>query len=228
MPPKRVTPRRLSSGTNHRGRNPLPTSTASAASLQSSVALEIDLGRGRRGNWQRYAVREMAMPSPHSAVPWLQGQLLPTAVMESSQDEPAMRGRVIDGALVLVAAVLGAVSLASGWAARDAWILWLLRWARLGCVCGDRASPSAPNCCRRRRARGDDCVAAGGGCRVGRAVQRRRQSVASRAGLDFRPVRRLEAICPLLRSERDIGGYWGTMALCVLVMAVAIGWGLFA
>ena len=27
---------------------------------------------------------------------------------------------------------------------------------------------------------------------------------------------------------RTLGGYWGTMALCVLVMTVAIGWGLFA
>src|SRR6185437_378231 len=67
----------------------------------------------------------MAMPSPHSAVPWLQRQLLPTAVMEPSQDEPAARDRVIDGALVLVAAALGGVMLASSWAARDAWSIWL-------------------------------------------------------------------------------------------------------
>ena len=57
------------------------------------------------------------MPWPHFAVPWLQRQLLPTAVMEPSQDESAARDRVIDGVLVLVAAALGAVSLASSWAA---------------------------------------------------------------------------------------------------------------
>ena len=91
------------------------------APTASSVALEIDLGRGRRGDWRRYAVREMAMPSPHSTVPWLQRQLLPAAVMEPSQDEPALRDRVIDGALVLVAAVLGGALFASSWAARDAW-----------------------------------------------------------------------------------------------------------
>src|SRR6185312_6495215 len=67
----------------------------------------------------------MAMPSPHSAVPWLQRQLLPTALIEPSQDESAARDRVIDGALVLVAAVLGGVSLASSSAGRDAWSLWL-------------------------------------------------------------------------------------------------------
>ena len=65
------------------------------------------------------------MSWPHSTVPWLQRQLLPTAVMEPSQDESAVRDRVIDGVLVLVAAVLGAVSLASSWAGRDAWSLWL-------------------------------------------------------------------------------------------------------
>ena len=65
------------------------------------------------------------MSWPHSTVPWLQRQLLPTAVMEPSQDESAVRDRVIDGVLVLVAAVLGAMSLASGWAGGDAWILWL-------------------------------------------------------------------------------------------------------
>src|SRR4029078_11249159 len=36
------------------------------------------------------------------------------------------------------------------------------------------------------------------------------------------------AIYPLLSPDADLGGYWGTMALCVLVMTVAIGWGLFA
>ena len=36
------------------------------------------------------------------------------------------------------------------------------------------------------------------------------------------------AIYPLLYSGGRVGGYWGTFALCVLVMAVAIGWGLFA
>ena len=65
------------------------------------------------------------MPSPHSAVPWLQRQLLPTAVIEPSHDEPAARDRVIDGALVLVAAGLGAVMLASSWSVREAWSVWL-------------------------------------------------------------------------------------------------------
>jgi signal transduction histidine kinase len=36
------------------------------------------------------------------------------------------------------------------------------------------------------------------------------------------------AIYPLVYSGGRVGGYWGTFALCVLVMAVAIGWGLFA
>ena len=61
----------------------------------------------RRGNLQRYAVPEMAVSWPHSTVPWLQRQLLPTAVMEPSEDESAVRDRVIDGVLVVVAAVLG-------------------------------------------------------------------------------------------------------------------------
>ena len=124
-----------------------------SASARSSVAVEIDLKSRRRGNLQRYAVPEMAVSWPHSTVPWLQRQLLPTAVMEPSEDESAVRDRVIDGVLVLVAAVLGGpfacVQLgrdgtrgASG-----------LKWARLGCVCGARASPSAPNCRRRPRAR---------------------------------------------------------------------------
>jgi hypothetical protein len=51
----------------------------------------------RRGNLQRYAVPEMAVSWPHSAVPWLQRQLLPTAGMEPSEDESAVRDRVIDG-----------------------------------------------------------------------------------------------------------------------------------
>ena len=36
------------------------------------------------------------------------------------------------------------------------------------------------------------------------------------------------AIYPLLYADGELGGYWGTIALCVLVMTVAIGWGLFA
>jgi signal transduction histidine kinase len=36
------------------------------------------------------------------------------------------------------------------------------------------------------------------------------------------------AIYPLWYSDGRVGGYWGTFALCVLVMAVAVGWGLFA
>src|SRR5437764_9220735 len=36
------------------------------------------------------------------------------------------------------------------------------------------------------------------------------------------------AIYPLFYADADVGGYWGTMGLCVLVMSVVIGWGLFA
>jgi signal transduction histidine kinase len=35
------------------------------------------------------------------------------------------------------------------------------------------------------------------------------------------------AVYPLFKADA-LGGYWGTVGLCVLVMSVAIGWGLFA
>ena len=146
----------------------------------------------RRGNLQRYAVPEMAVSWPHSTVPWLQRQLLPTAVMEPSQDEPAVRDRVIDGVLVVVAAALGAVSLASSWAGRDAWSLWLE--VGLGSVA------CAALALRRRHPTAVAVLALAattvsllaGVAALSRAVQRRSQIVASRAGLDLRAIPRLE------------------------------------
>ncbi len=168
------------------------------------------------------------MPSPHAAVPWLQRQLLPTAVIEPSPDGPAARNRVIDGALVLMAAVLGGASLASSWAARDAWSLWLD--VGLGSV----ACPALA--LRRRRPTGVAVLAlaattvsllAGVAALVAlfnAAVRASPRALVWIFGLSVVS----NAICPLLYSDGDLGGYWGNMALCVLVMTVAIGWGLFA
>src|SRR5689334_15904182 len=170
----------------------------------------------------------MAMPSPHSAVPWLQRQLLPTAVMEPSQDEPAARDRVIDGALVLVAAALGAVTLASTWAGRDAWSLWLA--VGLGSVA------CAALALRRRHPTAVAVLAlaattvsplAGFAALVALFNAAVRASPRALAWI-FALSLVSNAIYPLLYSDGDVGGYWGTFALCVLVMSVAIGWGLFA
>jgi signal transduction histidine kinase len=168
------------------------------------------------------------MPSPRSAVPWLQRQLLPTAVMEPSQDEPAARDRVIDGALVLVAAALGAVTLASTWAGRDAWSLWLA--VGLGSVA------CAALALRRRHPTAVAVLAlaattvsplAGFAALVALFNAAVRASPRALAWI-FALSLVSNAIYPLLYSDGDVGGYWGTFALCVLVMSVAIGWGLFA
>ena len=168
------------------------------------------------------------MPSPHSAVPWLQRQLLPTAVMEPSQDEPAARDRVIDGALVLVAAALGAVTLASSWAARDPWSLWL------DVVLGSVACLAVAF--RRRYPTGVAVLAlvattfsvlAGFAALVALFNAAVRSSPRALAWI-FALSLVSNAIYPLVYPDADLGGYWGTMVLCVLVMTVAIGWGLFA
>jgi signal transduction histidine kinase len=168
------------------------------------------------------------MPSPHSAVPWLQRQLLPTAVIEPSQDEPAARDRVIDGALVLVAAALGAVTLASSWAGRDAWSLWLA--VGLGSVA------CAALALRRRHPTAVAVLAlaattvsplAGFAALIALFNAAVRASPRALAWI-FALSLVSNAIYPLLYSDGDVGGYWGTFALCVLVMSVAIGWGLFA
>jgi len=177
---------------------------------------------------QRYDVPEMTMPSPHSAVPWLQRQLLPSAVMEPSQDEPAARDRVVDGALVAVAAALGALMLASSWAARDAWSLWLdVALGSIACLAV---------ALRRRHPTGVAVVAlvattfsplAGVAALVALFNAAVRASPRALAWI-FALSLVSNAIYPLLYSGGRVGGYWGTFALCVLVMAVAIGWGLFA
>jgi signal transduction histidine kinase len=168
------------------------------------------------------------MPSPHSTVPWLQRQLLPTAVMEPSQDESAARDRVIDGALVVVAAAVGGVLLASSWAARDAWSLWLdVALGSIACLAV---------ALRRRHPTGVAVVA------LGATTFSPLAGIAALVALFNAAVRASpralawifalslvsNAIYPLLYSDGDVGGYWGTMGLCVLVMSVAIGWGLFA
>jgi signal transduction histidine kinase len=170
----------------------------------------------------------MATPSPHSTVPWLQRQLLPTAVMERSQDEPAARDRVVDGGLVLVAAVLGGVLLASSWAARDARSLWLdVGLGSVACLAV---------ALRRRHPTGVAVVAlvattfsplAGVAALVALFNAAVRASPRALAWI-FALSIVSNAIYPLLYSDGQVGGYWGTFGLCVLVMAVAIGWGLFA
>jgi signal transduction histidine kinase len=168
------------------------------------------------------------MPSPHSAVPWLQRQLLPTAVMEPSQDESAVRDRVIDGAVVLVAAVLGAAALASSWAARDAWSLWLD--VGLGCVA------CAALALRRRHPTAVAVIALAAtavSLQAGVAALVALFNAAVRSspralGWIFALSLVSNAIYALLYGDAAFGGYWGSMALCVLVMTVAIGWGLFA
>jgi signal transduction histidine kinase len=170
----------------------------------------------------------MEMPSPHSAVPWLQRQLLPTAVMEPSEDGPAVRDRVIDGALVLVAAALGTVTLASSWAARDAWSLWLdVGLGSVACLAV---------AFRRRYPTGVAVLAlsatavsllAGFAAMVALFNAAVRASPRALAWI-FALSLVSNAIAPLVYGNGDFGGYWGTFALCVLVMSVAIGWGLFA
>ena len=168
------------------------------------------------------------MPSPHSAVPWLQRQLLPTAVMEPSQDQRAARDRVIDGALVVVAAVLGGVLLASSSEVRDAWSLWLdVALGSVACLAV---------ALRRRHPTGVAVVAlvattfsllAGVAALVALFNAAVRASPRALAWI-FALSLVSNAIYPLWYRDGRVGGYWGTFALCVLVMAVAVGWGLFA
>src|SRR3954454_1279140 len=169
----------------------------------------------------------MAMPSPYSAVPWLQRQLLPTAVMEP-QDEPTARDRVIDGALVVVAAALGAVSLASSWAGRDAWSLWLevgLGSVACAALALRRRHPTAVAVLA--LAATTVSVLAGFAALVALFNAAVRSSPRALAWI-FALSLVSNAIYPLFYADASLGGYWGTMALCVLVMTVAIGWGLFA
>jgi signal transduction histidine kinase len=148
--------------------------------------------------------------------------------MEPSQDEPAARDRVIDGALVLVAAALGGVMLASSWAARDAWSIWLdvgLGSVACAALVFRRRHPTAVALVA--LAAGTVSVLAGVAGLVAlfnAAVRSSPRALAWIFALSFVS----NAIYPLLYSDADLGGYWGTMALCVLVMTVAIGWGLFA
>ena len=168
------------------------------------------------------------MPSPHSAVPWLQRQLLPAALTEPSQDESAARDRVIDGALVLVAAVLGGVSLASSSAGRDAWSLWLnVGVGLIACaaLALRRRHPTAVALLA--LAAGTVSVLAGFAGLIALFNAAVRSSPRALAWI-FALSLVSNAIYPLLYADADLGGYWGTMALCVLVMSVAIGWGLFA
>jgi signal transduction histidine kinase len=139
-----------------------------------------------------------------------------------------LRDRVIDGALVLVAAVLGGVSLASGWAGRDAWSLWLdvgLGSVACASLAFRRRHPTAVAVF----ALAATTVALGAGIAAlvalfNAAVRSSPRALAWIFALSLVS----NAIYPLLYPDADIGGYWGTMALCVLVMTVAIGWGLFA
>ena len=168
------------------------------------------------------------MPSPHSTVPWWQRQLLPTVVMEPSRDQTAARDHVIDGAVVLVAAVLGVVMLASSWAGRDAWSLWLdVALGSVACLAV---------ALRRRHPTGVAVIAlvattfsplAGVAALVALFNAAVRASPRALAWIFALSVVS-NAIYPLLYSDGNVGGYWGTFALCVLVMAVAVGWGLFA
>ncbi len=168
------------------------------------------------------------MSWPHSTVPWLQRQLLPTAVMEPSQDESAVRDRVIDGVLVLLAAVLGAVSLASVWAGRDAWSLWLdvgLGSVACAALAFRRQHPTAVAVLA--LAATTVSPLAGFAALIALFNAAVRSSPRALAWI-FALSLVSNAIYPLLYPDADTGGYWGTMALCVLVMSVAIGWGLFA
>lgn len=168
------------------------------------------------------------MSWPHFAVPWLQRQLLPTAVMEPSQDESAVRDRVIDGVLVLLAAVLGAVSLASAWAGRDAWSLWLdvgLGSVACAALAFRRQHPTAVAVLA--LAATTVSPLAGFAALIALFNAAVRSSPRALAWI-FALSLVSNAIYPLLYPDADTGGYWGTMALCVLVMSVAIGWGLFA
>jgi signal transduction histidine kinase len=169
----------------------------------------------------------MAVSWPHSTVPWLQRQLLPTAVMEP-RDEPTARDRVIDGVLVVVAAALGAVSLASSWAGRDAWSLWLevgLGSVACAALALRRRHPTAVAVLA--LAATTVSVLAGVAALVALFNAAVRSSPRALAWI-FALSLVSNAIYPLLYADASLGGYWGTMALCVLVMTVAIGWGLFA
>jgi hypothetical protein len=169
----------------------------------------------------------MAVSWPHSTVPWLQRQLLPTAVMEP-RDEPTARDRVIDGVLVVVAAALGAVSLASSWAGRDAWSLWLevgLGSVACAALALRRRHPTAVAVLA--LAATTVSVLAGVAALVALFNAAVRSSPRALAWI-FALSLVSNAIYPLFYADADLGGYWGTMALCVLVMTVAIGWGLFA
>jgi signal transduction histidine kinase len=176
---------------------------------------------------ERYAGREMAMPSPHSAVPWLQRQLLPAAFIEPSQAQPATRDRFIDGALVVVTAALGAAALASSWDARDAGSVWLD--VGLGCVACfalavRRRHPTAVAVVG--LAATTVSVMAGFAALVALFNAAVRASPRALAWI-FALSLVSNAVYPLFKADA-LGGYWGTVGLCVLVMSVAIGWGLFA
>ena len=172
------------------------------------------------------------MPSPHSAVPWLQRQLLPAALIEPSEDEPAARDRAIDGALVVVTAALGAAALASSWAARDAWSLWLdVGLGSVACLAlvVRRRYPTAVAVIGLVAT--TVSVLAGFAALVALFNAAVRASPRALAWI-FALSLVSNAIYPLLfnagSSAGTFGGYWGTLGLCVLVMTVAIGWGLFA
>ena len=121
-----------------------------------------------------------------------------------------------------------AVSLASSWAGRDAWSLWLE--VGLGSVA------CAALALRRRHptavavfalAATTVSVLAGVAALVALFNAAVRSSPRALAWI-FALSLVSNAIYPLFYADADLGGYWGTMALCVLVMTVAIGWGLFA
>jgi signal transduction histidine kinase len=170
------------------------------------------------------------MPSPHSAVPWLQRQLLPAALIEPSEDEPGARDRAIDGALVVLTAALGAAALASSWAARDAWSLWLdVGLGSVACLAlvARRRHPTAVAVIG--LAATTVSVFAGFAALVALFNAAVRASPRALAWV-FALSLVSNAVYPLLDTQRGgpVGGYWGMVGLCVLVMSVAIGWGLFA
>jgi signal transduction histidine kinase len=129
---------------------------------------------------------------------------------------------------VLVAAVLGAVSLASVWAGRDAWSLWLdvgLGSVACAALAFRRQHPTAVAVLA--LAATTVSPLAGFAALIALFNAAVRSSPRALAWI-FALSLVSNAIYPLLYPDADTGGYWGTMALCVLVMTVAIGWGLFA
>jgi signal transduction histidine kinase len=170
----------------------------------------------------------MAVPLQPSNAPWWQRQLLPSAVLERPEDGDASRDLFVDAGLVLGAVALGGATLATSWGDRAAWVWWLdLGLGSMACAALWRRRRHPVAVAVFALAVTTISVLAGFAALIALFNAAVRAPARALGGV-FALSLVSNLIFPLLYPGDELGGYWGAALLCILVMTIVIGWGLFA